>query len=60
MDTKEFVFKGFKMNGFLALFLHLVVLTGVAVLFNRSYSWLYNRWAVCLEMAYILWGIYAA
>ena len=31
MDTKEFVFKGFKMNGFLALFLHLVVLTGVAV-----------------------------
>ena len=31
MDTKELVFKGFKMNGFLALFLHLVVLTGVTV-----------------------------
>ena len=32
METKELDFKGFKMNGFLALFLHLVVLTGVIVL----------------------------
>ena len=27
METKECSFSGFKMNGFLALFLHLVVLT---------------------------------
>lgn len=32
METKECGFSGFKMNGFLALFLHLVVLTGVIVL----------------------------
>lgn len=31
METKECSFSGFKMNGFLALFLHLVVLTGVIV-----------------------------
>ena len=31
METKEINFKGFKMNGFLALFLHLVVLTAVIV-----------------------------
>lgn len=32
METKEYGFSGFKMNGFLALFLHLVVLTGAIVL----------------------------
>lgn len=31
METKECNFSGFKMNGFLALFLHLVVLTGAIV-----------------------------
>ncbi len=31
MEAKELVFKGFKVNGFLALFLHLVVLTAVIV-----------------------------
>lgn len=31
MEAKEIDFKGFKMNGFLALFLHLVVLTAVIV-----------------------------
>ena len=31
METKEMIFKGFKMNGFLALFLHLIVLTAVIV-----------------------------
>ena len=31
METKECGFSGFKMNGFLALFLHLVVLTAVIV-----------------------------
>lgn len=31
MEAKEFDFKGFKMGGFLALFLHLVVLTAVIV-----------------------------
>ena len=32
METKECSFSGFKMNGFLALFLHLVVLTAVIIL----------------------------
>ena len=32
METKECGFSGFKMNGFLALFLHLVVLTAVIIL----------------------------
>lgn len=31
METKELDFKGFKVNGFLALFLHLVVLTAIIV-----------------------------
>ena len=31
METKECSFSGFKMNGFLALFLHLVVLTAVII-----------------------------
>ncbi len=31
METKEFIFKGFKMNGFAMLFLHLVVFTAVIV-----------------------------
>ena len=31
MDTKEFIFKGFKLNGFLMLFLHLVLFTAVIV-----------------------------
>lgn len=32
METKEFDFNGFKVNGFLALFLHLVVLTALVAL----------------------------
>ena len=31
MDTKEFIFKGFKTNGFLMLFLHLIVFTAAIV-----------------------------
>ncbi|HJA86549.1 MAG TPA: SPFH domain-containing protein [Candidatus Bacteroides avicola] len=31
METKEFMFKGFKMNGFAMLFLHLLVFTAVIV-----------------------------
>ena len=31
MDTKEFIFKGFKMNGFAMLFLHLIVFTAAIV-----------------------------
>ena len=31
METKELNFNGFKMNGFFALFLHLVVLTAMIV-----------------------------
>ena len=31
MDTKEFIFKGFKLNGFLMLSLHLMVFTAVIV-----------------------------
>ena len=31
METKEMIFKGFKMNGFLALFLHLIVFSAVIV-----------------------------
>ncbi|WP_289118768.1 SPFH domain-containing protein [uncultured Bacteroides sp.] len=31
METKEYGFSGFKMNGFLVLFLHLVVLTAVII-----------------------------
>ena len=31
MDTKEFLFKGFKTNGFLMLFLHLIVFTAAIV-----------------------------
>lgn len=29
METKEKIFNGFKLNGFLVLFLHLIVLTGI-------------------------------
>ena len=31
METKEFIFKGFSLNGFAMLFLHLVVFTAVIV-----------------------------
>ena len=31
MEAKELDFKGFKVNGFLALFFHLVVLTAVII-----------------------------
>ena len=68
MDTRELVYKGFKMNGFLALFLHLVVLTGAAVacflpgfiaLYSRIYSFVYSRCIVYFGMVDILGRIYA-
>lgn len=39
METKECNFSGFKMNGFMALFLHLVVLTAV-IIFGFVTQWL--------------------
>lgn len=59
MDTKEFVFKGFKMNGFLALFLHLVVLTGVAVAcFFTGHVLGYVIGGLCVLKWLILFGGY--
>lgn len=59
MDTKELVFKGFKMNGFLALFLHLVVLTGVTVacFFVGHVIW-YIIGGLCILIWLILLGGY--
>lgn len=59
MDTKELVFKGFKMNGFLALFLHLVVLTGVAVAcFFAGHVLGYVIGGLCILKWLILFGGY--
>lgn len=59
MDTKEFVFKGFKMNGFLALFLHLVVLTGAAVgCFLTGYILGYIIGGLCVLKWLIFFGGY--
>ena len=54
MDTRELVYKGFKMNGFLALFLHLVVLTGITVtcfLMNMSVLYVFG------VLLFMLWLI---
>ncbi|MBM6883963.1 SPFH domain-containing protein [Bacteroides caecigallinarum] len=59
MDTKELVYKGFKMNGFLALFLHLVVLTGAAVAcFLPGFIALYIVGALCILVWLIFWSGY--
>lgn len=59
MDTRELVYKGFKMNGFLALFLHLVVLTGAAVAcFLPGFIALYIVGALCILAWLIFWGGY--
>ena len=41
METKELNFKGFKMNGFLGLFVHLIVLPALI------FFWLYYVCANC-------------
>ena len=49
METKECSFSGFKMNGFLALFLHLVVLTAVIIFgFLISVPTLIHSVCLCL------------
>ena len=59
MDTRELVYKGFKMNGFLALFLHLVVLTGAAVAcFLPGLIALYIVGALCILVWLIFWSGY--
>ncbi|MBU3837627.1 MAG: SPFH domain-containing protein [Candidatus Phocaeicola faecigallinarum] len=59
MDTRELVYKGFKMNGFLALFLHLVVLTGAAVAcFLPGFIALYIVGALCILAWLIFWSGY--
>lgn len=59
MDTRELVYKGFKMNGFLALFLHLVVLTGAAVAcFFPGFIALYIVGALCILAWLIFLGGY--
>ena len=59
MDTRELVYKGFKMNGFLALFLHLVVLTGAAVAcFLPGLIALYIVGALCILAWLIFWSGY--
>lgn len=59
MDTKELVYKGFKMNGFLVLFLHLVVLTGAAIAcFILGITALYIIGGLCILVWLILWGGY--
>lgn len=59
MDTRELVYKGFKMNGFLALFLHLVVLTGATVAcFLPGFIALYIIGGLCILVWLIFWGGY--
>lgn len=59
MDTRELVYKGFKMNGFLALFLHLVVLTGATVAcFLPGFIALYIIGGLCILAWLIFWGGY--
>ena len=59
MDTRELVYKGFKMNGFLALSLHLVVLTGAAVAcFLPGFIALYIVGALCILAWLIFWSGY--
>lgn len=56
METKEKIFNGFKLNGFLVLFLHLIVLTGIilwcfligGLLFNLAGGVLIAVWLVLL------------
>ena len=57
MDTRELVYKGFKMNGFLAL--HLVVLTGATVAcFLPGFIALYIIGGLCILVWLIFWGGY--
>lgn len=59
MDTKELVYKGFKMNGFLALFLHLVVLTGITVAcFLMNISVLYVFGVLLFMVWFVLFAGY--
>ncbi|MFA7493325.1 MAG: SPFH domain-containing protein [Proteiniphilum sp.] len=39
METKEFIFKGFKLNGFLMIFVMLIILAGLAWLFSLGKIW---------------------
>ena len=57
METKETNFQGFKMNGFLALFLHLIVFTGIIVLGFLTLSIPVMILSGCLS---ILWFILMA
>ena len=59
METKECGFSGFKMNGFLALFLHLVVLTAV-IIFGFIISVPTLILSVCLGMVYYVCRLYGA
>ena len=57
METKECGFSGFKMNGFLALFLHLVVLTAV-IIFGFIISVPTLILSVCLCLIWFLSSTY--
>ena len=53
METKEMAFKGFKMNGFIMLFIHLVILSAVIVTcFMQS-----AKGGQVVEMAYSIAGV---
>ena len=59
METKEMFFKGFKMNGFSMLFLHLLVLTAiVALCFVYGGDLLYILGCVLTLIWFILWAGY--
>ncbi|MDR0962510.1 MAG: SPFH domain-containing protein [Mediterranea sp.] len=57
METKEFTFSGFKMNGFLMMFLHLVVLTAIIVYgFTQSLPYIIASGVLCVAWFFILPG----
>lgn len=61
METKECGFSGFKMNGFLALFLHLVVLTAVIILWVYHFCAYLDPFGVSVsDMVYYVCRLYGA
>lgn len=54
METKEMIFKGFKMNGFVMLFVHLILVTAAIVVCCLEYAeW---RYAIAVVL-FIVWCI---
>ena len=53
METKEMAFKGFKMNGFIMLFIHLVILSALIVTCFMQAA----KGGQVVEMAYSIAGV---